>query len=129
MSFRTIAVITAIVALVLGTGWLLAGTLMAGRWQIESTESVLLMGRRIGAVYLGLSVMFFLAKSAPVSVARTALSTGTVLVCSLLAFLGLYEFSSGRAGPAILVSVAIELLFALGYARILATERRVANVG
>jgi hypothetical protein len=79
MSFRTIAVITAIVALALGLGYLFVGTLVVGRWQIQSTDSVLLLCRRIGCYYLGLSVMFFIARSTPVSVTRTALSAGTAV--------------------------------------------------
>ncbi|TAM48593.1 MAG: hypothetical protein EPN53_09695 [Acidobacteria bacterium] len=127
MSFRTIAVITAIVTLVLGAGYLFAGTLLVGRWQIEPTASVLLLGRRLGALYLGLCVIFFLARSAPVSAARTALGAGTAAACSMLAFLSVYEFSAGRTGPAILASAAVEALLAIGYIRILVTERRVAN--
>jgi len=129
MSFKTIAVITAVVLLVLGLGYLAAGTLLVGRWQIEPTVSVLLFGRRIGALYLGLSAMFFLARSAPVSVARTALSTGAAVTCSLLAVLGVYEFSAGHAGPAILASAALEFLLALGYMRVLVTDRKVARAG
>ncbi len=125
MSFRTTALVTSLVVLVLGVGYLFAGSLLVGRWQIEPTQSVLLFGRRIGALYLGLSVIFFLARSAPVSVARTALGAGTALACSLLALLGVYEFSAGRAGPAILASAAVEALLAIGYIRILVTERRV----
>ena len=124
MSFRAIAIITAIVSLVLGAGYLFAGALLIGRWQIEPTNSVLLFVRRMGALYLGLSIMFFLARSAPVSVARTALSAGTAVACSLLALLGVYELSAGRVGPAILPSVVVEGLLALGYIRILFTERR-----
>jgi hypothetical protein len=120
------AVITTIVTLMLGAGYLFAGTFLVGRWQIEPTDSVLLFGRRIGALYLGLSVMFFLAGSAPVSIARTALCTGTAVGCSLLALLGVYEFSAGRAGLAILVSAVVESLIALGYIWILVIERRVA---
>jgi hypothetical protein len=123
MSFKTIAVITAVVLLVLGVGYFVAGALLVGRWQIEPTVSVLLFGRRIGALYLGLSAMFFLARSAPVSVARTALSTGTAVVCSLLGLLGVYEFSAGHAGPAILASAALEFLLALGYIRVLIVDR------
>ena len=125
MSFKTTALLTALVVLVLGVGYLFAGALLVGRWQIEPTESVLLFGRRIGALYLGLGVIFFLARSAPVSVARTALATGTAVACSLLALLGVYEFSAGRAGPAILASAVVEGLLALGYIRILVAERRV----
>jgi hypothetical protein len=129
MSFRTVAVITAIVTLVLGVGYIFAGTLLVGRWHIEPTESVLLLGRRMGALYLGLSVIFFLAKSAPRSVTRTALSAGAAVTCSLLALLGVYEFSAGRAGAAILGSVVLESLLAIGYIRFLVTERKVAATG
>ena len=123
MSFRAIAVITAIVTFVLGVGYLFVGALVVGRWQIEPTDSVLLLGRRMGALYLGLSVITFLARSTPVSVMRTALCTGAAVVCSLLAILGVYEFSAGRAGSAILVSVVLESLLALGYIWILITDR------
>lgn len=124
MSFRTLAFITAIVTLVLGVGYLFVGALVVGRWQIQPTDSVLLLGRRMGALYLGLSVMYFLARSAPVSVVRTALCTGTAVSCSMLAILGIYEFSAGRAGSAILASVTVEALLALGYVWILFTDRR-----
>ena len=129
MRFRTIAVITAIVALALGLGYLFVGAIVVGRWQIQSTDSVLLLSRRIGAIYLGLSVMLFLARSAPVSVTRTALSAGAAVLLSLLALLGVYEFTAGHAGTGILVSVVIESLLALGYIRILFTERRAAVEG
>ena len=129
MSFRTMAVITAIVALALGLGYLFVGAIVVGRWQIQSTESVLLLSRRIGAIYLGLSVMLFLARSAPVSVTRTALSAGAAVLLSLLALLGVYELTAGHAGPGILVSVVIESLLAFGYIRILLTERRAAVEG
>ena len=129
MSFRTIAVITAIVALALGVGYLVFGTLVVGRWQIQPTESVLLLGRRIGCLYLGLAVMYFLGRSAPLSVARTALSAGTAVALSLLALFGVYELIAGHAGSGILASVAIESLIALGYIWILLTERRAAAKG
>jgi len=129
MTFRIIAVITAIVTLVLGVGYLFVGAIVVGRWEIQPTESVLLLGRRMGALYLGLSVIFFLARSAPVSLSRAALCTGTAVACSLLAILGIYEFSSGRAGSAILASVAVEALLALGYIWILFTDRRGAVGG
>ena len=126
MSFRFVAVVTAAILLVLGLGYLLAGTLLVARWQIQPTAAVLLLGRRIGALYLGLSVMFFLARSVPVSVARTALSAGALVVCSLLALLGVCEFAAGRSGPGILASAAIEALLAVAYAFVLFDDRRAA---
>jgi hypothetical protein len=129
MSFRTIALITAIVTFALGVGYLFVGALVVSRWQIEPTDGVLLLGRRLGALYLGLSVITFLARSTPVSVMRTALCTGAAVVCSLLAMLGVYEFSADRAGSAILGSVVLESLLALGYIWILFTDRKSAVRG
>jgi len=40
----------------------------------------------------------------------------------LLAGLGLYEYRARRAGPAILVSVAIELLLLLGFGGLLLAD-------
>jgi len=119
MSFRNIAVVTATVAFILGVGYLFAGALVVGRWQVAPTEGVLLLGRRMGSLYLGLSVMFFLARSAPPSGARTALSAGTSVTLCLLALLGVYEFTAGHAGPGIFASVLVETLLALGFVRVL----------
>ena len=125
MNFKTLAIITSVVMFVLGAGYLFAGAVLVGRWQIQPTESALLIARRIGAVYLSLSVGFFFARNAPVSVARTALSVAIAVGCLLLASLGVYEFSAGRAGAGILVSTIVESLLAIGYLWILATQRRV----
>jgi hypothetical protein len=124
MSFRTLAVFTAIVTFLLGVGYLFAGATVVGRWQIEPTESVLLLGRRIGALYLGLSVIYFLARAVPASASRTALCAGTALTCCVLVVLGIYEFSAGRIGSGIFVSVAIEAFLALGYIWLLLTGRK-----
>jgi hypothetical protein len=129
MRFRILAVITAIVTLVLAGGYLFAGALMVGRWRIAPTASVLLLGRRMGALYLGLAVIFFLARSVSVSAARTALCAGAAVTCSLLALLGVYERSVGHAGPGILVSIVLESLLALAFIWILATERKAAVGG
>jgi hypothetical protein len=129
MSFKTIAVITAIIGLVLGAAFLFLGELVIGRWQIEPTGSVLLLGRRIGVLYLGLALMFFLARSAPVSVARTALSAGFASALMILALLGIYELTAGHVGPGIVVSAAIEFLLSLAYIRVLFTERKAEAAG
>jgi hypothetical protein len=126
MTFKTTAIITAVVSFLLGAGYLLFGELVMGRWQIPITDSVLLIGRRIGALYLGLSVIFFLARSAPVSVARTALCTGTAIALSVLALLGIYELSAGHVGKGILASIAIESLLVIAFIRTLLIDRNQA---
>ncbi len=123
MSFKTLAVTTAIIAFLLGLGYLLFGSIIVGRWQIQPTESVLLLGRRLAALYIGLAVIFFLARSAPVSAVRTSLCIGAAVALSMLALLGICELLLGHVGYGILASVAIESLLAIGYIGILLTGR------
>ena len=123
MNFKTITFVTAIISFALGIGYLFFGSLIIGRWQIEPTDSVLLLGRRMGILYLGLSVILFLSRSLSISKARTTLCIGVTLTLSLLAILGIYEFLMGRASSGILASVAIESLLSTGYLIILFKEK------
>jgi hypothetical protein len=124
MRFKSIAVVTSIIAFALGVGYILAGELVVGRWQIRVSGDVLLMGRRIGALYLGLSTMFFLARSAAASEARTALVCGTGIALSLLVLLGIYELMLGHVGAGILASMAVEAFLAVCYFWIFVADRR-----
>ena len=121
MSFHTLAILTCIAALLLATGWLFAGKLMLKRWRIEPSVGALLVGRRIGAVYLGVALLCFVVRSTNTPELITSVSLFAVLVNALLAGLGLYEYRAGRAGPAILVSVCVELLLLLGFGMLLLT--------
>jgi hypothetical protein len=119
MNFHSLAILTCVAALLLATGWLFAGRLMLKRWRIEPSVGALLVGRRIGAVYLGVALLCFLVRS-PTSVELiTSVSMFAAVVNALLAGLGLYEYRAGRAGPAILASVAVELLLLLGFGMLL----------
>lgn len=118
------ATATAIIAFVLGLGYIFVGHLVVGRWNVDATDGVLLLGRRMGAVYLGLAVMFFSTRGLGPSRARTALSLGAAVALSLLALLGLYEFTTGHAAFGILVSSIFEALLAAGFLRVLVNERR-----
>jgi Kef-type K+ transport system membrane component KefB len=121
MSFHALAVLTCIAALLLATGWLFAGRLMLKRWRIEPSVGALLVGRRIGAVYLGVALLCYLVRSTTSPELITSISLFAVLVNALLAGLGLHEYRVRRAGPAILVSVAIEVLLLLGFGLLLLT--------
>ena len=124
MKFKTIAMVTAVILFVLGLGYFFFAPIVVGRWQVLPTASVILLARRIGCLYLGLSVIFFLARSAPGSALRTALCAGTAVVTLLLAGTGVYELVAGHVGKGILISAAIEFLLALGYVWILLTEKK-----
>jgi len=119
MTFHTLALVTCVAALLLGIGWLSAGKLMLKRWRIESSTGALLVGRRIGVIYLSVAVLFFLVRATESRELITIVSTFAVLANALLAGLGLYEYRTRRAGPAIMVSVAFEVLLVVGFGSLL----------
>ena len=124
MNFKNIAFATATIAFVLGIGYLFFGSIIIGRWQIEPTNNVLLLGRRMGILYIGLSIIFFLSRSLNLSKARTALGIGAASTLSLLAIMGIYEYSMGSVGTGILASVFVESLLSIGFIIILVKDRR-----
>ena len=119
MSFAVLALATSAAGLLLGLGWLFAGEAMLRRWGITPTPQLLLVGRRLGAVYLSIAVMLFLGSNAPESALRSALAAGLLLAMILLALLGLIEYRARRANASILVSVALEIVLGAGYAAVL----------
>ena len=74
MSFYITAVATSIAALILGVGWLFAGTLLLKRWGLEPNASGLLVGRRLGVVYVAMALLLFLGRSAPPSELRSVVA-------------------------------------------------------
>ena len=121
MSFQLVATATSIAAFLLGIGWMFAGRLLLRRWRMEPHDDGLVVGRRIGVVYFGISILLFLGRSAPPSELRTAISIGVLIALVMLAVLGIFEFASKRTGPAILVSVALEVVLSAGFVWVLAT--------
>ena len=122
MTYRATATTAAVIAFVLGIGYLFVGYVVVGRWQVEATEGVLLLGRRMGAVYLGLAAMCFLARSAEPSLSRKALCAGATIALGLLAALGIYEWSAARASRGILISATVEAILAISFARHVAAQ-------
>ena len=116
MGFSWVALATSIAGLVLGFGWLISGTRLLKRWGLAPSPTALLVGRRLGTAYLGIAFMLFLGRSAPPSELRSAVCMGLLFAMLVLAGLGIFEFRARRASGAILVSVAIEILLAAGFA-------------
>lgn len=119
MTFSLVALITALATLGLGLGFLFASPFMLKQWGLDHPPAAGLVSRRIGAVYLGISVLLFLVRSDPAASAVTAISAGVATATGLLAILGLIEMKSGRASAGILVAVAVEMLLTLGFLSVL----------
>lgn len=114
MSFRVFAVIVVVLFSGLAGVWLFFPQLLLGAWGVDYTAAVGLVGRRGAGLYLGIAVMFFLARNAEPSVARTALTVGLGIECLTLAALGMIELISGGAGLGILSAVIAEALLVAG---------------
>lgn len=70
--------------------------------------------------------MFFSARNAEPSTARSALIKGVVLACLTLAALGIFELKAGRVTDHILVAVGIEVALALAFLYVANSARTAA---
>lgn len=112
-SFHLLAIITAGIFGILAAIWLLAPSLFLSAWNVDNPISNSLVGRRIGALYSGIAVMFLTARNAEASAALNALIDGMIVTCLMLAMLGLFEFIKGNASKGILGAVLIEAVLSV----------------
>ncbi len=113
MSFTLIALIAAIATLGLGFGFLFASQKMLKGWGMKAPDEAKVMSRRIGAVYLGISTILFLARTTMPT--TQAIAIGGSVITGLLALCGLYEFKSGRVSKGIFISTVVEILITIGF--------------
>jgi hypothetical protein len=116
MNFKIMAYVTTIAGGILGLRFIFAGASVLKQWGIEATDGPLVVCRRIGALYLGLALMFFLGRTAAPSELRSAVCLGIGGAIALLACLGLFELWAGRVSSGINVPAIVELVLAAGFA-------------
>ena len=116
MTFQVMSLIMTCAGCLLGLRFIFAGGSVLQEWGIDATAGSLVVSRRIGALYLGLALMFFLGQAAAPSDLRSAVCLVTGGATALLACLGLFEFRSGRVTAGIFRSVVAEAVLAAGFA-------------
>ncbi len=116
MTFKLMALVMTLAGAALGLRFIFAGASVLRDWSIEVAEGPVVMGRRLGAIYLGIALMFFLGRNAPPSDLRSAVCLGIGGASALLATLGLFERWAGRVGGGIVVPAVIEGVVAAGFA-------------
>ena len=77
MTFKIMALVMTFAGCALGVRFIFAGASVLKEWGIEATDGPLVICRRIGALYLGLALMFFLGRTAGPSDLRSAVCLGT----------------------------------------------------
>jgi len=112
MTFQILAYIMTAVACLLGLRFIFAGGGVLTEWGIEVTAGALILFRRLGVIYLGLALMFFLGRNAPPSDFRSAVCLVMAGAVAVLAGLGLFEFLARRANAGIFRSVVGEAVLA-----------------
>ena len=115
MTFQVIAFIMAGAGCVLGVRFIFAGGSVLKEWGVEVTDGSLALFRRIGAIYLGIAMMFFLGRAAAPSDLRSAVCLVAAGAIALLACLGLFEFLARRASAGIFRSVIGEAVLAASF--------------
>jgi hypothetical protein len=116
LSFRQAAIAGSTICFALAAVWMGAPQFILWVWQINGSDPTLLMARRGAALFLGFSVMLWLARNAESSPTRHALAVGFSVACAALAALGMYDFVAAQAGVGMLVAVAVEAMLALTFA-------------
>jgi hypothetical protein len=112
MTFKVVAFLMTFAGCLLGFRFTFAGASILKEWGIEVTDGSLVMCRRIGVLYFGLALMFFLGRNAPPSDLRSAVCLGIAGALALLGCLGIFEFRAGRVTSGVIVPIIIEIVFA-----------------
>src|SRR5262249_54773544 len=115
MTFKTMAFVMTVAGCLLGLRFIFAGGSILNEWGIEATAGSLIVAPRVGAIYLGLPLVFFLGRAASPSAVRSAVCLVTGGALALLAGLGLFEFLAGRVSTGIFRSVVVEAMLAAGF--------------
>lgn len=99
----------------LGLRFIFAGASILKEWGIDANDGLLIMCRRIGALYLGLALLFFLGRAAAPSDLRSAVCLGIGGASAMLACLGIFELWAGRVSGRIAIPAVVEALLAAGF--------------
>ena len=114
----------AVLLLLLGLGWLIAPEAMLQRWGMEAETNSVFIGRRYAGLLLGYAVLLWVARATPPSEAREAIVVSGIAATLAMTALSVYGALTGTAGPAIWISVAIEVGLAAWFIRAWVGSRR-----
>ena len=115
MTFQILALIMTCAGCVLGGRFIFVGDSVLKEWGVEVTAGALVLFRRMGVIYLGLALMFFLGRAAAPSDLRSAVCLVAGGAIALLACLGLFEFLARRVGAGVFRSVVGEAALAAAF--------------
>ncbi len=127
LRFRPLTTVTALLFFALSALFMFQPEIVLANWGVGFDEPTSVVSRRAAVLYAGVGLMLFLARKAEPSPARSALVSGFVFICAILAGLGVFEMASGRVNSGILPAVVGEVILAITYLLIARSERSNAS--
>ncbi|MBQ4836620.1 hypothetical protein [Pseudoalteromonas luteoviolacea] len=118
MQFKTLSIVTAIIAGFLFVALLLFPELMYSLFQIPQTESASFMARRAAILFLTLGILSWLMRNADHAESRKMVCLSFIIMMFGLAGLGAFEYVRGYAGVGIGLAIATELALGLAYLKV-----------
>ena len=109
----------------LGMLWLTLPAFLLNGWGIDAADAITLyLGQRMGALYLGLAVLFGMAARGGTGRMRSAILAGGAVGTGLMAVLSVMGALSGVVvGPAIWMAAVLEGIMAASFAYLLVRGR------
>jgi len=111
MYYKYVVAIIALAVIGLGCRLIFSSDSILKEWGLESTDSTGVLGRRLGAIYFGLSVLLFLSLTT-MSKTQTII-LGVSAISGFLAISGMVDLAAGRVTMGVIRSVVAELFLCL----------------
>ncbi len=111
MYYKYVVIILATAVVGLGCRFIFSSDSILKEWGLDPLDSSRVFGRRLGAIYFGLSVLLFLSLTS-MSKAQTII-IGVAPISGFLAISGILDLYAGRVNTGIIRSIVAEMFLCL----------------
>lgn len=118
ISFQNVCSAVAAIFLALSVTLIALPDVVYWLFSLQGNDLGNFLTKRAGVLFLGLSILCFLARNSDNSEVRRIVSASVGTATCVMALLGIYELARGNAGAGILVAVFIEIVVAALFLRI-----------
>ena len=112
MSFKTLSVVTSVIAFALFVVLLTIPELLFYLFAVDGNSEAFFFGRRAAMLFLGFAALTWAGRNAPRSEARQAICLALAVAMIAMAVLGVVEFLRGFVGPGIALAILTETVIA-----------------
>ena len=118
MNFKTLSVITSIVAGTLCASLLIYPEIIFTLFNIEHNSAAFFIGRRAAMLFLGITVMSWAVRNTAHSQTQQAICLGHGFAMLGMSFMGVTEFVRGYVSAGIFIAIVTEAILAYSYFKI-----------